>query len=243
MWRDKAIAEYKYWPMSVFGTLTFRPEIHWAADAAIIGRLRAGGTDWSALTAAEQFAERSRELGSHVTKWLKVTRWGFPPRRTLKERPHLRYLLVCEAHDGARTSDEMRMRPHFHILIHDLDNDGRFLAGEPLQALLNGESGDWLQRKFKTRDGWKAGAFVKDTAPMRRAWEHGHTRFQWCHDEKTASYLTKYLSKTLDARVRASQGYGQPELVAPLLHNLDRLSLSETMTNSKNVDLPRSAMD
>lgn len=208
MWRDRAITEFKLWPMTLFGTLTFRPELHWQADARIIGRLRAGGTDWSALTAAEQFAERSKELGDHVTKWLKVIRWGRGGKRLLKDRPRLRYLIVCEAHDGARTSDEMRGRPHFHILLHDKDNDGRLVKGNPLECILNGQDGEFIARKYRTRNGWLTGAFVVDDAPMRRAWDSGHSRFQWATDEKSASYLTKYLTKTLDARVRASQGYG-----------------------------------
>lgn len=237
MWRDRAITEFKMWPSSIFGTLTFRPEIHWQADACIISRLRSQGTDWSALTAAEQFGERSKELGSHVTNWLKVIRWGFPRRKLLVDRPHLRYLLVCEAHDGERTSDEMRYRPHFHILIHDLDDDGRFLRGNPLEAITSRMAvGDWIPRKYRTRNGWQIGAFVADDTPMRRAWDLGHTRFQWCHDEKTASYLTKYLSKTLDARVRPSKWYGEPDRAARLLRDLYRSKITEQGDREERFD-------
>lgn len=226
MWRDRAIAEFRAAPLTVFGTLTFRPELHWQADAAVIGRL--GNADWSALTAAEQFAYRSKELGSHVTNWLKVIRWGRSKKRLLKDRPNLRYLVVCEAHNSVRTSDEMRGRPHFHCLIHDLTNDGRLFAGSPVQAMLTGcTDGDWTMRKIKARNGWRPGAFLIDTAPVRTAWPHGHTKFQWCENEQTATYLTKYLSKELDARVRASQFYGETHRHVEQQRNLDRLPLPE----------------
>lgn len=207
MWKDRAEAEYRLWPISIFGTLTFRPEVHYMADAILTSRLRAGGTDWSALTSAEQFAERSKLLGSYVSTWLKTVRWGRRGSRLLKDRPRFSYLIVCEAHDGEFTSAEMRGRPHFHTLFHT-DNDGRFIDGNPLQALLSGSDGDFVRKNYRAGNVWRPGVFVVDCAPMRLSWEHGFSKFQWAHDEKTASYLTKYLSKTLDARVRASQGYG-----------------------------------
>lgn len=238
MWKDRAIIEYKRAPMSVFGTLTFRPEVHWHADACITSRLRSGGTDWSALSAAEQFAERSKELGSHVTKWLKVLRWGRDGSR--KNRPQIRYLIVCEAHDGEFTSVEMRGRPHFHVLFHTA-NDGRLLLGSPAQALIAGDDGDWTARKYRTRSGWKLGVFVKDEAPMRRAWDHGLTKFQWCHNEQTASYLTKYLSKALDARVRASQGYGDVDRIHRK-DTTDRELRPEEGSERKNVTPPKKVL-
>lgn len=236
MWRDRAIAEYKQWPMTIFGTMTFRPEIHYLADARLTARLGAGGTDFFALTEAEKFGERSRELGSLVTNWLKVVRHGFPRTRLVKDRPQFRYLIVCEAHDGARTSDEMRGRPHFHCLIHVQANEGRLFKGSPLQAMLNGADGEWIRKSYQTRNGWKYGVYLIDQASVRTAWQHGLNKFQWCENEQTASYLTKYLSKTLDARVRASQGYGDVDRIHHKQHETDVERTTEKGSGGKEFD-------
>ena len=46
-------------------------------------------------------------------------------------------------------------------------------------------------------------------------WKLGFTRFKLAHDVKTASYVCKYISKALLARVRASLRYGQGEAERP----------------------------
>lgn len=43
---------------------------------------------------------------------------------------------------------------------------------------------------------------------LQRQWPHGFTNWKLVSDAKAASYITKYVSKALDARVRASINYG-----------------------------------
>lgn len=44
---------------------------------------------------------------------------------------------------------------------------------------------------------------------LQEQWPHGFTRWKLVEDRRQGAYLTKYLSKTLEARVRASRFYGQ----------------------------------
>lgn len=54
---------------------------------------------------------------------------------------------------------------------------------------------------------------VSGSNPLRHAslqseYKLGHSQFKLCNDLKSAWYVAKYLAKSLDARVRASLGYG-----------------------------------
>lgn len=215
-WQGRAIDEYRRWPLTLFGTFTMTPQQHYMIDARINRRLHAKLTDRfqpdvaliNGLTAHDLFLERTKEFGDELTKYVKRLRKGDeqnPPAQ-------IRYLLIAEQHDGTRTSDEMRYRPHYHALIHDLH--GRTLVkGSPLIAMANGEDGEWIRKRYKTAAGWQQGIFVKDDARVRTEWPMGFTKFQFAENEKAAGYLCKYLSKALDYRVRASIGYGSSEPV------------------------------
>lgn len=65
------------------------------------------------------------------------------------------------------------------------------------------------------------------------SWEHGFTNFKLVKDVAGATYAAKYLGKSLLARVRASQAYGEtvstdysalPELLIPPMGELDPLT-------------------
>lgn len=49
---------------------------------------------------------------------------------------------------------------------------------------------------------------------LASAWPYGHVMFNLVdtHDERTCWYVTKYLAKSSEARVRASLGYGDPPI-------------------------------
>lgn len=49
---------------------------------------------------------------------------------------------------------------------------------------------------------------------LRRQWSHGFSKFNLVKDRIAAAYVTKYLSKSLMARVRASVRYGKPRPLA-----------------------------
>lgn len=50
---------------------------------------------------------------------------------------------------------------------------------------------------------------------LQAAWKLGFTHFKLVDSRKAATYVSKYLSKSLCARVRASQGYGKYESILP----------------------------
>lgn len=108
-WRTRAIAEIsassgRTW----FGTLTLTPHEHFRMEAAARLRLARRGVEWDALSTDEQFGERCNTTGQEVTRYLK---------RLRKEAAvKLRYCLVAEQHKSGL--------PHYHILIHEVSQDG-----------------------------------------------------------------------------------------------------------------------
>jgi len=204
-WRSRAIAEYATWPVSCFGTLTLRPEEHYRFDAMIetgsVGRPAVRLRD---LSATEAFGTRVSAIGTEITNWIKRLRKGDKEHKDCR----LRYLIVAEMHNGAQTSDEMRHRPHFHVFLHEMKSSSLF-SGSPIRALVDGKDVDWERKWYKPEKGvWRYGAFLRDESFVRAQWTLGHTKFQFAESEKAAWYICKYLTKTLDCRVRSSQLYG-----------------------------------
>ena len=193
-WSGRAIDEYNAWPRTVFGTFTLSPDEHYLLDA----RIQAGERDvdgrWSRhpvnlglLNESQLFTARAREFGRELTKYLKRVRES--------RKAPLRYLMIAEAHDSERTSVEMRMRPHFHVLIHECQAGTVFL-GDPHHAWTEGLDGEWVKKAYQTRKGvWKHGLFLSDDALVRSQWKLGYTKFQLAEDEGTVRYLCKYLTK------------------------------------------------
>lgn len=165
LWRFRAIAEIKRAERTWFGTLTASPDEHVRMEL----RARARLANNANATEKALFSALAQEMGIEATKWLKRVR----------ERASVpfRYLLVAEVHNSVNTSEEMRGRPHLHILIHDY-------AGQPL-------------RKHHLKDAWKI----------------GHCKFTLLSGDQSdfrgAMYLTKYITKTAELRIRASLNYGE----------------------------------
>ena len=141
------------------GTFTLSVDNHLELDNRARRRLWAGRSDFDRLTVSEQFAERAKEFGDEVTRWLKRVRKGDADH----VKPQIRYLLVAERHDSALTSDYLRDRPHYHILIHEVEL-GRLVLGDPSVAIADGRDGEWEKRMVKSKTGWKPAAFVSDEA-------------------------------------------------------------------------------
>jgi len=219
-WRQKAVAEFNTWPITVFGTFTMAPEQHYLLDAGIEAGLRSpAGEQWlrhpvplKTLSHEERFRKRVTVFGEELQKYFKRLRIGDAQRK----RPKVRYLLVAEAHDSAVTALEMRGRVHFHVLIHEVERGSLFM-GDPIVALVSGSSGEFIRKKYKSQGVWKDGVFLTDDSFVRKQWSFGWTKFQLAENERAASYLCKYLTKTAMCRIRASQFYGEPERVAALL--------------------------
>lgn len=107
-WRHRAKVETAQARRTWFGTLTLRPESH----VTMVNRARVAlskqGLDFDALNLKEQFSERVKQCSYELTKYLK---------RVRKESGGiLRYLLVAEHHKSGL--------PHFHMLVHELDDEG-----------------------------------------------------------------------------------------------------------------------
>lgn len=207
-WQLRAIAEYKKWPITVFGTFTMSLNQHYLLDASIMagrtekGRVVRAPQRMEDLSHEEIFSLRARVFGEHLQDYLKRLR-----KQTGKDA--LRYLLVAEAHDGPRTNPELRGRPHFHILLHSM-TIGAVFKGNPLQAGHSDDpASDWIRRRYQSSGKWYEGVFLKDGSSVRKQWKLGWTKFQYAENEKMAAYLCKYLNKTSDALVRASLGYGK----------------------------------
>lgn len=201
MWAAKACAEFRQWPVTLMGTFTLSPEQHALLDAEVARRVPT-----AKLTSAELFAERERQFYIHFRKWVNVVR-SAAYRRNGGRRGVIRYLQVAEAHDGPKTSLEMRGRPHFHCLIHEVER-GALIEGAPLEAMGGFASGEYVGKKYERSGQWLHGVFLSDEAMLRTAWELGFSKFQVCFDENSAFYVCKYMSKHGAYRTRASQHYG-----------------------------------
>lgn len=98
------MAEGRTW----FGTLTLRPQEHFAALSRVRNRMAKSGEDFDTLSEEARFSALSGEIGKDITLWLKRVRKESGAR--------LRYLLVSEAHKSGL--------PHFHCLVHEVSAEG-----------------------------------------------------------------------------------------------------------------------
>lgn len=209
-WKARAFTEYERHFRTFFGTLTLRPEIDAQLDAEAVVRLHKRGVDFYALDPDELFRVRVKVGGELLTDWLKRVREAVAYRDG--QRPALRYLLIAEPHNGAKTSDAKRHRPHWHVLLHEDERCSFVLPTEWAKH----PSGQVI------RDKW-GNPFVSDDALLRSQWNAGQSRFQLATTSQAATYLCKYISKAVAYRVRASQRYG--------LQNEDKTS--ETIVEDK----------
>lgn len=198
-WSARALAEYAASESTWLGTLTLSPANHSLLDARVEKTWYARGVDIREMTPQELFSARVRELGSDVTKWLKRLRHHMPGGAGL------RYMLVAEAHNGKRTSPEMRGRPHLHILLNEQK------AGTLIPVTEYYPSGN---RIFTSDDAW-----------IRKHWDVGFTKFELMTHWRGVWYVTKYMHKERFTRVRASLRYGEgfPHLLAPEGHRVPLL--------------------
>ena len=188
-WRQRAVAEFSTWPVTCFGTLTLRPEEHYRFDAMLeLGDANRSAVRLRDLTPQEAFSYRVGMIGGEITNWIKRLRKGDGQHR----RPRLRYMIVAEMHESAKTSPEMRHRPHFHVMLHEMKSSSLFSAS-PIRALVDGEAGDWVRKNYQDEKGvWRPGVFLKDDAFVRKQWTLGHTKFQFAESEKSVRLACAY---------------------------------------------------
>lgn len=102
-WRLRSYAETKRASRTWFGTLTLSPGEQFKAISAARVHLAAQRLDFDALSPADQFGERHRQINLLLTKYIKRVRKS--------EGVPIKYLLVAEAHKSGA--------PHYHVLIHE----------------------------------------------------------------------------------------------------------------------------
>lgn len=187
LWSDRARRETATARRTWFGTLTLKPETQLMMLSRARKRLSMQGIDFETLSFREQFAERVKQISLEITKYLK---------RVRKESgASLRYLLVAEHHKSGL--------PHFHMLVHELDEIG-----------------------------------VRHST-LSKQWGLGFEKWRLVSEPSEALYLTKYLSKTAAARVRASRGYGRRDVLTDIAaagrrENYDRLLKRRPQAASSN---------
>lgn len=194
-WRDRAVFEWKdheeLGKRTWLGTFTVSDEwrfrFMWRALVEYEARGKrphpklARPLEWEELSEGERFSLISAQVGREITLWVKRVRKNSGAK--------LRYLLVCEAHD-TREGDPSGLSqfPHFHIMLHE--NEGMVVKNKFLKPE-DDESWSWER-------------------PAIRTWgEFGFTKWKLVKDAKGAAYASKYLGKSMLARVRASLGYGK----------------------------------
>lgn len=187
-WRQRAQEEFGAHRHTLFVTFTMRPEAHYALEAKVLADLATQGVDVRSLEPKSLNDARQRAFGAEVTLWLKRVRAGTAGC----EKPEFRYMLVHEMHKGGELAD----RPHAHLLLHTNN----------LEPLVKGTVGDPNSEWYVTQAGRVR---VADHAWLRKQWELGFTTIELCTDGKAVHYVCKYVSKTLNGRVRASQLYGK----------------------------------
>lgn len=193
-WRARAFEEYSIAAQTYFGTLTIAPDQDIIIDAECRLRLLEKGVDFDRLDETEKFRERVKQGGTRITTYLKRIREGDVERG----KPSFRYLLVAEAHSGAKTSAAKLGRPHWHILLHEADKASRLVLPD-----------EWLRNATgHVRTDKHGNAMVENGAFLKRHWKLGFSSFFLAGSPRAAGYLCKYLTKESAARVRASFRYG-----------------------------------
>lgn len=154
VWSARAAHEIGAHPRTWMVTLTCSAPAHFRLVEQARSNARKRGFTPEHWGPSEEFAERWRQLGIEVTKWLK---------RLRSSGGAFTYLLVVEAHKSGL--------PHVHLLIHERSNVTYRL--------------------------------------LTTSWKLGFSHAKLVEGTSAARYVTKYLVKSVLARVRASQHYGQ----------------------------------
>lgn len=226
MWAARAIYEWEKWPLTLFGTFTMSPQEHYEVDCKARLLMAAKHESFDRASDAEKFRYRATVFGHEVSNWIKRIRSGRDGHTFIP----IRYLLVAEAHESVKTSAEMWMRPHYHMLLHSMEL-GTLVKGSPHACIEAGPqklrcdvaSGEWECRNvwFDREQRWLPKAFLRDESFAKSQWSLGHTKWQWADTPDTAFYVCKYLTKSMHQRVRASVHYGCETKVS-LLKKQDR---------------------
>lgn len=129
----------------------------------------------------EAFQLISKRVSGELTKWLKRIRFASGAR--------LRYMIVTEKH-----AKKLAGLPHWHMLLTERTG-----------------SVTWEELAFRHECTCETKCEVVHNEKHRRGlqWNHGHSDFGLVKPDDNPAYATKYLTKSADAKIRASVRYGK----------------------------------
>lgn len=136
------------------------------------------GPDLAGLAESAKSRLLAKEAAIELTKFLKRLREA--------ASVPLRYLAVTEYHMSAKTSPEMRGRPHLHLLIHEL-------AGQPVRKSAIVASWTLGHLQAKLVDGNKAALYIakylsKETdVRIRASQNYGRNESETVNDDLSHS--------------------------------------------------------
>lgn len=198
-WRFRAKAEHAAASRTWFGTLTFSPEkqvefLNRARLFWVAGKDRAGKTvpvlnpkDFDTLTADQQFGLLCKFAGREVQLYLKrVRKGGIIP---VDSPHHIDHGKRKGLHREDR-HDSVRLR---YFLVWEAHK-----SGLPHAHILVHETGTEIKHRW-----------------LKYNFTAGFCDFKLALEERQITYLCKYLTKSMSARVRASIDYGQMEQISP----------------------------
>lgn len=199
MWRIRALHEMSIADRTWFGTLTVRPEQMKEYQLQAAERLKQGGTIFHKLPQGERFQEVVKQITPTITRWLKRVRKE--SMETSRQRERIRdgcnkpASRNCACHPASNYSGGMR-----YLLVVEEHTGGGEMHGSPHFHLLLHEASETLKIR---------------KAMLERQWLDGISHFRLVGADsrdgsKAANYVTKYLTKSILSRARASQWYGRP---------------------------------
>ena len=198
LWRARARYEIAQAARTWFGTLTLTSDHQALARYRASLRLAKSGVNFDELNREEQFAESVAEISPEITKWLKRVR----KQSSVKNRQSARDNDGCEATSGKRCSCHplsAYVVPLKYLLVVEEHLGGGAAHGLPhFHLLLHEGDADRPVRKSVLEQKWSMGITHFRLIPPP---DEGGNKF--------ANYVTKYLTKSILCRARASLRYGQ----------------------------------
>lgn len=192
-WRLRALYECGLGIRTWMVTLTLDPSELAHALAICRVNMKCQGLDYDELPEEDRFQQLDRVFYAKFQKRLKLLR---------KAGPEFRYLAVTEVHNGEGVYADMRV-PHWHVLFHETN------PSKPLRYDLDWK-GSW--KREIGPDGKTRAVPIAHSKDWRPFWPYGFWEAKLKPADE-ATYVCKYLSKDMLARVRASIGYGNGNVI------------------------------
>lgn len=199
-WGARACVEYRRNARTWLVTFTMSPEQHQWLEAEAMKRFREKFPNDAAPDLNGRLKLQCQVFQSRVKAWLDYCKKERKRAGQAVDRS-VRYFLVAEVHNSARTSEFMRGRPHFHMLLHEKE----------IGALIRDDECEWTKERKAPTDPWVPVYRVSVESDLRKAWQFGLSELKLAFTEEGVYYLCKYLHKAPMYRAIASVGYGKDE--------------------------------